>query len=328
MCVSMGPIEFSNTIHGIFEVNVGGQVQHVVFYQNTVAKAKAKALPAGSPPQQFIGQPAGATSRRPAWASQPGGAANWQLTEPATGNALIIPLLGDFSTVKLVDLSNNKSALKDIAEALTPRGRGAVSKSMLSFGDLGGMRGEVQVLDYDIYTIVIAECAGDIPRAVQAVPARKRPKAVQSIFDAFEAGYGTPIAVCCFDPEEGGEAAPVAFRYVPYDVDHLFLYTLDGHDGNAPDYNAQVKLDHTLFVGSYLMQGGLHIGYSEPIANELKPYMPTRIVGGVFSSTHQNGDVVFDAAEVRKGVFNGLRALPPGAPAQPGRRREFITLSY
>lgn len=325
MCLTLhGGTSLSATIHGIFEVLRGDTLKHAVFYQNKLApttRLRPHVVSAPSPRRPIVLHNDRFGAGAPAWASG-GTVPGWDFGQPQAatsdneprGNALVIPLLGAFDSIELIDLSRNKQCLRDIAKTFEPRGRGA-SKG---FDFLGGERtlGRVQVLEYDIYTIVIAERASDIPQAVQQVPANKRPPLSQEVFDSLDKGYASPIAVCCFDPTAAGDAAPVGFLYTPFRPDFMFLYTLDGHDGKAPDLNARITLDHTLFVGSHthgMMSGiGSVIDYTEPVPRDLEGILLGRAMGCRVTDTYLNGDFVFRTEDVRKGLFNGVRTVPPG----------------
>lgn len=314
MCVSIGPTVFAKTIHGTYE---SGDGRHVTYYQNTVGAPASSA---------HAGKTASGPSRgRPGWNRD-----NWDFGDAPRGNALIIPLLGDFKTIKPVYLSRAKQVLKDIQEALTPKTRSLGGP--MSFGVPFASKG-VMTIEYDVYTIKVAERASLIPGAVEEVSPEKRPPLNQSLFDAFQKWYDAPIAVACFDPRKAGEAAPVAFSYIPFDSEVLFLYTLDGHDGSLPDFNAKVAVDHTLFAGSYHNEvdrrgPGEPVHYSDEISPELARQLPKKVCGAIVNRSMINGDVVLRASDVRKGIFKGLRALPPGAQTDPSRPKEFITSDF
>ncbi|MBY0359633.1 MAG: hypothetical protein K2W82_16630 [Candidatus Obscuribacterales bacterium] len=325
MCISIGPTSFSKTIHGAFEVRLGGQDRHAVFYQNTVGAPPQRQARRIEPPAKFTEQ---GPRRRPAWAQQ-GTPSNW--AGPASsndprGNALVIPLLGERESIQLIDLRNNRSCLKNIAEAVKPRSRGDLKSFSFSMNVSKG----VEVIEYDVYTVLLADHPTFIPEAVAQLPANKRPPLNAALFEALGRYYDSPIAVCCFDPEKAGEAAPVGFHYVPFDPEHLFLYTLDGHDGELPNLNAPVKLDHTLFVGSCnrVQRSGAYVsvGYDESRSGAMGSLLLDSVMGTEVNREYLNGDVVFDLKEVRQGIFRGRRVLPPGAPADPSRKQEVIEL--
>lgn len=55
------------------------------------------------------------------------------------------------------------------------------------------------------------------------------------------------------------------------------------------------------------------VSYKNSISNELKPYLLPRVIGGIYSGIMPNGDFVCQIDEVRKGIWNPLRTLPPNA---------------
>ncbi len=113
-------------------------------------------------------------------------------------------------------------------------------------------------MKFDIYDIVIAERPGDIPAALSQIRPEKRPKVNDAVFGMLDRWYGCPVAVCCFNDAQSGEAKPLGFAFEPLYPDKLVVYTLDAHDGNPPDPNKLVSVDHDIFVGSYLMKANSH----------------------------------------------------------------------
>ena len=56
-----------------------------------------------------------------------------------------------------------------------------------------------------------------------------------------------------------------------------------------------------------------NVAYKNPISNELKPYLLPKVIGGIYSEIMPNGDFVCQIEDVRKGIWNPVRTLPPNA---------------
>lgn len=350
MCVSAWPTSFSRTITGTWEVLVDNRLMHVIWYQNRVGAGASGAYADGIKAQVFevLVRKALASGDEKLtdvvgvlqvnqidksqvlseveWRKKGGKPRGIQAVEAkpsaqneAEGNCLIIPLLGSWSSIRLLNTMHTPEILNDISKAIGPsiQARSLAADTMLGGAPGGGL----VFMKFDIYDIVLAERASDIPRVLPQIVAHKRPKVNDGVFGTFDRWYGCPVAVCCFNQAESGEAKPLAFAFEPTYPDRLVVYTLDAHDGNPPDPLAQVKLDHDLFVGSYCMEPGLKsnqsalVKYSDVIPDDLKPYMVDRVLGTKFDQRLENGDVMFAIEDVRKGVFNGLRTLPHRAPS-------------
>lgn len=316
MCISIRPTEFGKTITGIYEAPGGW---HVEFYQNTVGRPApaTRRRGAGLLSAEPLGAPGNWADDAPSAVAIPD---NWLDDEPR-GNALVMPIFGDWDSIELLSgMKSVPNALKDIRTALQP-----ISKS-LSFS-LGGSRGarsaDVVIEQYDVYTIVRASSPKLIPEAVKALPANVRPPINQPQFDALDLWYrinniAVPFAVCCFAEESAREAKPIAFKYRPLVPGFFSIYTLDEHEGGVPKLDAEVDLDHNVFVGSYRMaeNAGNPVHYSDNIPADLRPYLPTQVIGAAFEKGTRlvNGDIVISVEDVVAGRFNAYRALPPGAP--------------
>ena len=292
MCCSAWSATFSRTITGTWEVLVEGRLTHVLWYQNRVGYG-----------QDTNGPPL--TSKQ------------------SKGNCLIIPLLGTWESIRLLNTFDTPNLLEDISESLaypvedlSPM-LGAPQAS--AFGSGGGMI----FLQFDIYDIVLAERACDIPSVLSQINPEKRPEVNDAVFDMLNRWYDCPVAVCCFNDSQNGEAKPLGFAFEPLYPDKLVVYTLDAHDGKPPDPNRAVEVDHDIFVGSYLMQAErrARVKYSDSIPQHLSPYVLPEVLGmPIRSMLMENGDFVFSKEDVRKGIFQGVRSLPPKAPSGVPRR--------
>lgn len=194
-------------------------------------------------------------------------------------------------------------------------------------GSYGSAGHGIVFLKFDIYDIVIAQNARDIPAVLPQIVPEKRPKVNDAVFQVLHDWYDCPVAVCCFNGAQSGESKPLAFAFEPLNPDQIVVYTLDGHDGAPPKPNSLVKLDHTIFVGSHVTDAKhcASIEYTDSISDDLRPYMLDHVMGLTVVGAMENGDIVFDTNAVRAGHFLGFRMLPPKAPSGLPRLGQTIT---
>lgn len=333
MCVSLHPASFTDTIVGTFD---GPDGRRYLAYQNTAANLTRPVAPAVVAPttrSTRSGKASTTTTNRRRGAKS----VNWQFEEAITpsasnantgaGNAMILPIPDAVANIELIDTTTCPNFLKDIRSALTPRTRSTSRGAFLGGADSKSVR----IINFDVYTIVIAKNARDLTKAVasDAVPADRRPAINAAIIKAYTKWYpGWAIAVCCFSNTDAKRAKPLLFSYEPTkqdDPDFLFVPTLDCHDGGVPDLTAKVDVDHTIFVGIADFPGdhGLTVFYSDgEIAPGIRELLPRKVNGKVVTGQYRNGDVVFKRSDLKAGIVRGLRALPPGA--EQALTKEFI----
>lgn len=228
---------------------------------------------------------------------------------------MVIPLLGTWESITLLDTMKTPKLLENVSRALKPPPmRAAIQEKGMSM--IFGETGEVRILQFDIYDIVLAQRAQDIPAVLPQIQEAKRPKVNADVFQTLGTWYGCPVAVCCFNSAESGTAKPLGFAFEPLYPDKLVVYTLDGHDGRPPNPTAKVALDHDIFVGSYLMKADQYaqVTYDDFIFPSLKKYLLEDVLGTQCFGEMENGDFIFSTEAVRAGYFEGLRWLPPFAP--------------
>lgn len=331
MCLSIAPTTFGKTITGLYEADAK---THVIFYQNAVGTTPGGFHPhrryVGGSTSGLLSMTAPPTRRgRGRRSSGDGEPSNWDIPETTTstgakqsdqanGNALVIPLMTrSFKSIKLLaEFANMPNMLKDIRRTLQPVSRGGMRRGGVLLGSKGV--DQVQILQYDIYTIVLATRASLIADAVAELPSNIRPPLAQDLFDKLEEMYDCPFAVACFDNAKAGESKPIAFAYTPKYPKKFMIYTLDGHDGKVPDLDATVTLDHVVFVGSYLQQNGAHVSYRDEVPAGVAKYLPKTVVGKTFPAGTRmvNGDILVSVDDAREGNFNAFRVLPPKGPAR------------
>ncbi|TSC83247.1 MAG: hypothetical protein G01um101419_77 [Parcubacteria group bacterium Gr01-1014_19] len=209
-------------------------------------------------------------------------------------NAMILPFPAEYGSMTPKNILSTKDCpniLKDMERALTPVRR---TLSLGADSMTRGAKGIVQVFQHDIYTIVLAEDARDIPGALKLVPKDKRPKLNKKIFDAYAKWYpGWAIALCCFNNKDSAEAKPMLWWYDAVDHGNFFAPALDCHTGDVPDLTALVDVDHTIvtsmktekFIGSPVFYRD-----QERISPEVRAYLPEKVEGRMIQGRIPNGD--------------------------------------
>lgn len=359
MCCSAWPVHFSKTITGTWEVMVEDVLRHVIWYQNRVGgnegrygagvrdqvfEVIVRQAIAGSPWETLYGPVLAVNNidpedvreevaHRAGVSNKPRTKKSEQLKWGAPdarqnqvgGNCLIIPIMGAWESILLLNTSDTPDLLSDIDKSLAlpaPRSAGWGGMIQEKSVPAGGAGGRLVFMQFDVYDIVLAENASMIGKVLPQINELKRPAVNPEVFDTLEKWYQCPVAVCCFKGDEQAEAKPIGFSFEPRDASKLIVYTLDGHNGRAPDPDASVLIDHTIFVGSHLthprFQAELH--YRNQIPDHLAPYVLKHAMGMPVFKSAINGDTVFDVEDVRNGFFSGTRALPPYAPPRKPTR--------
>ncbi len=311
MCVTSGPAKLGDTIVAAWEIKEG---EHALGYQNVVQSLIG--VPSNDEGRFYSRQFGSEEEPRFDWDSE-----GYKLQTLSTANCMIlpIPLHADAKVmdIGIIDSRLLKNCLKDMAEAVAEETNNTRSMSK-GIETYGAPRGEVYVMEFDVYSIVLAEFAGDAFNALEAVPTNRRPDIKEALLRSYEEWYGWPVAFCCFDNLEAKEAAPLIFTFPTRFPNKLFLPAIHGHDGNVPDLNAQVEDDHTYIGGSCLSPTkGNPVYYADAITPESAQMLPRSVVGTTADYFHKQGDVVLDLAKVRQGVFELNRLLPPKAPRLP-----------
>lgn len=310
-CCSLFPARFSQTKGLAAEVLKDGKVVHLLGYQNAVNTNYDAGNSVSHPNHSGI-----TTSTSP-----PPSLVNKFKKNPAklSGNAMLLPIPAkpdSMTKLNIVDTASCPRFLEDMERAIRTThpeagaNTGPVPKSFTP---------TVQIFEHDIYTIVLAKDATDIPQALKLVPESKRPALNREIFDAYAKWYkGWTFALCCFKSSDKAKAKPMLWWYEPQNPKQLFFPALDAHDGKAPDLKSQVEVDHAIILSSYKLQPkqGNKVSYSDGhIAKNISKLLPKYIIGQKFTGgTMPQGDFVADVKDVRLGKLNIRRELPPGAP--------------
>lgn len=199
-------------------------------------------------------------------------------------NAMILPIPAAtmLGPENVIDTRSFPHFLDDIQDAVE-------SSGFITFGG-GGELSEAQVFDTGSYTVVLAERASAIARALDRVPEQKRPPLNPEILRAFEDLYaGWPLAVCCWDGTI--QAEPLLWWYEPKMPDWLFAPALDAHDGGPPNTRVQVDVDHNIAFGlARHRKDDPEVVYHDRIPTTVRELLPNSVVGTSIDRTMQNGD--------------------------------------
>lgn len=147
----------------------------------------------------------------------------------------------------------------------------------------------IQVFKSGAYTVVLAKDASfdEVKKAILSLPEEDRPdiESRREIFEKYQGWYpGWHLALCIWTANVP-EVDPILFWYEPmeYYRDRMghWLPGLDAHDGETPNLDADVDVDHVLILGaSEEDQDG--IDAAEVIAQapeHLRKWLPSRIIG-------------------------------------------------
>lgn len=306
MCCSVSPnvkVKFSDTILYAAEVvNLQGKTVHVLGYQNQ-AQNNVKSYSVS--PLKFWNRLKNSFST----------------TEKTKGNAMILPFPAvpcTMSKENVLDTEDCPKILKDIAKAVKPPPPRSLNPQEINWGMQSRA---VQIFEAaGIYTVVLAQDARAIPDALDQVPPEKRPKLNPRLFDAYAKWYPNwTIALCCFNNDDLQEALPMLWWYEPMFPERLFLPALDCHTGRIPSLYSKVRVDHTIAVSSSFRENNNQGSYRpvyyshNDLSNDLQSYILSQVMGEELKQKMRNGDFICQIDEVRKGVWNPVRTLPPNA---------------
>jgi hypothetical protein len=229
-------------------------------------------------------------------------------------NAMLLHLPArKVTSAHFLNVGRCDQVLRDMAAAVQSMGRGRYLSDETDW--MGG--GRVEVFEHDIYTVVLADRATDIPRALDRVPERKRP-VVSSELLAFYADCfpGYPVALCCFDNAEAIQAKPLMLWYRPLDEERLILPAIDCHTGAVPDLEASVRTDHTvIFATDRAIEGwGEPVAYSQAgrMRHELRAFLPEQVLGERFTELLPNGDFAIAHDDLVRGDLGRIERSVPG----------------
>ena len=247
------------------------------------------------------------------------------------GNALLLPIPARPRTMTAANIVDTSSApdFFDSIERAFPVPLAASGASQVH--DRGVTIKAPIVFEHDIYTIVLAGDAEQIPAVLKRVPAARRPNLNPEIFKAYARWYkGWTFALCCFNNREQANAKPMLWWYEPSDPSTLFFPALDAHTGHAPDLGASVDVDHLVAFGTnkHIVPTSWPVDYapnewvafiqksktSQKMSTTLRQLLPRTVLGQRFSGIDlPNGDFVVQLSDLLQGQIRISRQLPPGA---------------
>lgn len=218
-------------------------------------------------------------------------------------NAMVLhfPAQMPMSQTNFVDASGDRTLVQDMVNAIRPR------RKLLGADSLPRAFG-VSVFEHDIYTVVLAGSARDVPHALELVPEYKRPTVDHAMFDWYGRQFPRwSIALCCFDSRQATEAAPLLVWYEPMVTDRLHLPAVDCHTGDTPKLRSMVPVDHWVLVGSQEPKAGFtEVDYSAEAVNPfIAAVRPSYVAGRQFSGSMPNADFFVRAgeAQVQRGML-------------------------
>ncbi len=302
-------VSFEDTILLGLEVQdpSSGLVNHVVGYYNKVSTRK------------------GATAE---------GDFGWNVPAPMmkVGNAMLIAVPAEPGTVNatsLVAVGKYQRLMEDYKRAVVPPRTAIRGESRLISSAKAIV---IKGFDSGLYDVVIAPSASQISSVISQVEEAKRPQLNVELYDQLDLLYpGFTFVLFCFSEEDTAKAGCAVVKYQPRKGwEHLlYLPGLDGHNGQV--VTGEVELDHTLVVGSYLMDervAASKVIFSDEGLQTQYPFFLDRVVGKVIpkGTMAPQGDFLFLLDHVRGGAFRAKRQLPPnwfdvfgsdGVPTKP-----------
>lgn len=199
----------------------------------------------------------------------------------------------------MIDMSMHKRVLENMSELIFPKpvtrsyDRNLIGRSYV-MGSVA--RSHVETFEYATdFTVVVANDASLIPDALLTVREERRPELNDEMVSYLKDTYeGWHVILFCFEGAKlrSFSAKPVFFWYYPDKTEAAWLRfpALDAHDGKAPVLGAPVHTNHHLFASWPEMEGGLTPEYSYLMSDELKSFMPKKIIGAKPSGLFPNGD--------------------------------------
>jgi hypothetical protein len=242
----------------------------------------------------------------------------------ATGpNAMLLHLPArTVTSAQFLDVGRCEQVLRNMAAAIPP----PVSRAAAAGMDWMEYGGQVEVFEHDIYTVVLADHATDIPHALERLPERKRPQVNRELLAFYEDTFPRhPIALCCFDNAEAAQAKPLMLWYHPLDEERLVLPAIDCHTGAAPDLRASVSTDHTVVFATddAAEDWGSPVLYEQPwgMRHTLRAFLPKRVMGARFNEFLPNGDFAITHEDLLRGNVDRIERLVPGSSASSSAAR-------
>lgn len=227
-------------------------------------------------------------------------------------NAMLIHLpTKNLDASNLIDMTGARGVFKDMKNAVFGR------EMARSFGMRGAVaKGGFQVVEHDIYTVVIADNARVIPEALKTITdPRKQVVVSQDMIEFYARHYKDHVmTLWLFNNRDAKEAAPVFIWYKSFHPDFFMLPGVDAHSGRRPNLSELVKVDHHVYLGSdtrhsYAWKA---VDYEPYIDEGARAYLPEFVTGERFLGQLKNGDFVApELAILESGTEALMRYTPP-----------------
>lgn len=210
--------------------------------------------------------------------------------DPSGKGAMLLPIPSNetLTEANFIDTSTFPGFLTDISNASKQQARSL----MLSFS-MRGME-DALVVERGATTYVYAANFAAAAAALGRVREDRRPTFSDAFIEGCSALYQDPIAIACWSGSV--QTDPLLLWYVPSDPTLFRIPTMDAHDGNAPDVNADVDTDHILSVSASKATGN-RVRYSDRIPADVLELLPEYVHGTSVRNRIPNGDVFVTVAD-------------------------------
>jgi len=221
--------------------------------------------------------------------------------ESSGPNAMILPFPSNVKMDEnnILDTRSYKEFLKNIAMATKEQTRDLSDDINLK----SIRKRSAKVFDVGSYTVVLAEKAIHIKKAIEKVPEDKRPSISKEFLSDYTKLYpDQQVAICCWNGNINPE--PLLWWYEPTNRENIFVPTMDAHDGNGPDLNAKVQRDHIISTGAttrslidklpFKDYTSSTVDYTDNLPETAKQLLPTRVWGIKIDDFIKNGDMFIE----------------------------------
>lgn len=208
--------------------------------------------------------------------------------DPSGKGAMLLPIpsIEPLTEANFIDTSAFPNFLNDISNASKETSR---SLSFCAF-----YQEDALVVDRGATTYVYAANFAAAAAALGRVREDRRPTFSDAFIEGCSALYQDPIAIACWAGSI--QTDPLLLWYVPSDPTLFRIPTMDAHDGNAPDVNAEVDTDHILSVSASKTTGN-PVFYSDKIPIEVRNLLPIYVHGTSIRHRIPNGDVFITVSD-------------------------------
>lgn len=214
-------------------------------------------------------------------------------------NAMILPFPTKtaMSRANIINTTAFKGFLQDITDATKFQGKMLGTSRGIAVSAAGG----VDIFESGSYTVILADNIKMVPGAMSQISEDKRIALSYRFLMGFNKLYADqPVAVCLWKGSVVAE--PLLWWYEPKDKATLFVPTMDAHDGNGPDLEANVDTDHIVSVGSNLLEESRRynrVHYKSSLPPVAKQLLPMYVYGTQLPDTLKNGDMFLKVADLK-----------------------------